>query len=228
MTINLNEIYNKLLKQYNHQGWWPLTDIEGNNPTKTGSIKGYHPKDYSFPKNKKQEFEICLGCILTQNTSWVNVEKAILNLRNNNLLDDNKILLEKEDKIKDLIKPAGFFNQKYNYIINFIKIYRELKTKPTREELLKIKGIGRETADSMLLFAFKIKTFVVDSYTKRILKNLNLIKEDMSYEEIKNIIESNFKGSVNEYQEFHALLVEHAKHFYQKKEDYKKDFLLEV
>ena len=77
----LKRVYNILLKKYGFQGWWPLLDCNGTNPTKTGLIKGYHPKDYSYPGNNKQRFEICIGAILTQNTSWPQVEKALLNIK---------------------------------------------------------------------------------------------------------------------------------------------------
>ena len=69
----INKIYEKLLDEYSYQGWWPLLDYDGSNPTKTGSIQGYHPKDYSFPNNGMQQFEIIMGAILTQNTSWPSV-----------------------------------------------------------------------------------------------------------------------------------------------------------
>ena len=218
----INLIYKLLLKEYREQGWWPLMKLKNK----------YHPKDYSYPNSKEDTFEICLGCILTQNTSWKNVDKALTNLYIKNLLNHKKIKQEKEETIKKLLKPAGYFNQKYNYIINFINFFEKLTTNDftnvERKELLKIKGIGNETADSMLLYAFKQKEFVVDAYTKRILTNLKIIKGNEDYLEIKKLIENNFKGQVKEYQEYHALIVEHAKEFYQKKEDYKNDFLLKM
>lgn len=77
---NINLIYDKLLKTYSYQGWWPIIGYDGSNPTKTGAVKGYHPKDYSFPRNSKEQFEIIMGSVLTQNTSWPSVEKALGNL----------------------------------------------------------------------------------------------------------------------------------------------------
>lgn len=77
---NINLIYDKLLKTYSYQGWWPIIGYDGSNPTKTGAVKGYHPKDYSFPRNSKEQFEIIMGSVLTQNTSWPSVEKALNNL----------------------------------------------------------------------------------------------------------------------------------------------------
>ena len=77
---NINLIYDKLLKTYSYQGWWPIIGYDGSNPTKTGAVKGYHPNDYSFPRNSNEQFEIIMGSVLTQNTSWPSVEKALNNL----------------------------------------------------------------------------------------------------------------------------------------------------
>ena len=214
----INKIYEKLLDEYSYQGWWPLLDYDGLNPTKTGSIQGYHPKDYSFPNNGMQQFEIIMGAILTQNTSWPSVEKALINL--NELIDftPSEVLNLDEDKFKEAIRPAGYYNQKYDYLRNMAEFYLSLEGKtPTRSELLEVKGIGNETADSILLFAYKEKEFIVDSYTKRILSYLGLIDSNDGYLKVKNFSEDEFKGDIFQYQEFHALIVEHAKRFYLKK-----------
>ena len=97
------KIYNKLYSTYGPQGWWPLLDHKGINPTKTGSINGYHINDYSFPKNENQKFEICLGPILTQNTNWINVEKALIKLNNKKL---NFIHVPKGIKYSDVSKKT--------------------------------------------------------------------------------------------------------------------------
>ncbi len=226
----LINIYNTLLKKYGKQGWWPLTDIDGCNPTKTGCIKGYHPNDYSYPKNKQQIFEICMGAILTQNTSWANVEKAILNLKEKQLLNPNNILNTKKEIISECIRPAGYYNQKADYLKNFSNFFINIKNNvPTREQLLTIKGIGKETADSILLYAYNIPSFIIDTYTKRILKNINLInQEDNNYDKIKEKIENELKKDTIIYQEFHALLVEHAKRYYSKKPYGKECFLRNI
>ncbi|MDL2270882.1 endonuclease III domain-containing protein [Methanobrevibacter sp. OttesenSCG-928-I08] len=217
----INLIYNKLMDTYSPQGWWPLINHDGVNPTKTGSITGYHPGNYEFPRNSKEQFEIIMGAILTQNTSWVGVEKALLNLKNligfeaEQLL---KIANSNEDKFKEAIKPAGYYNQKTEYLKNISEFYINLNGQtPLREDLLKVKGIGNETADSILLFAYKEKEFIVDAYTKRIFSYLGLINEKDSYLKIKSLIEDNFTGDVIDYEEYHALLVEHAKRYYSKK-----------
>jgi endonuclease-3 related protein len=226
--ITISKFYDCLLNKYGHQGWWPLMDIKGENPTKTGSIKGYHPNNYDYPKSNIQRFEICVGAILTQNTSWENVEKALLNMKKHNLINPNRILNSKDDVIKDAIKPTGYFNQKTRKLREFSKFYIELndkdksntKKEPTREELLKVWGIGKETADSILLYAYKKPVFVVDTYTKRIFKNIGWPSEN--YDIIQDFIHKNFSKDYRIYQEFHALLVEHAKRYYSKK-PYKRD-----
>ena len=207
-------LYEKLFGLYMHQGWWPLLDCEhlGVNPTKTGSMRGYHPNDYSYPKNDKQRFEICIGAILTQNTSWQNVEKALRNLYGEKLLDAKKILKTSDEKISLMIKPSGYFNQKTKKLKKFSKFYVGLKGRaPSREELLDVWGVGPETADSILLYAYNIPSFVVDAYTRRILIEMKIIKKDVTYDSIKRLFEKNISKDYKVYQEYHALLVEHAK-----------------
>lgn len=224
---NLNLIFDKLLKTYSYQGWWPFIGYGGVNPTKTGVISGYHPKDYDFPKDTNQKFEIVIGSILTQNTTWPSVEQALNNL--NKLVDfDPLSILEfannNEEPFKNAIRCAGFVNQKTEYLKNIANFYIDLKEDldnedeiPSRKDLLNVKGIGNETADSILLFAHKQKEFKVDAYTKRIFTYLGYIKENDSYMSIKNFFETNFSGDVNMFQEYHALIVEHAKRYYSKK-----------
>lgn len=209
--------YRRLLKIYGPQGWWPLLDLHdgkiGKNPTKTGSIKGYHPNDYSFPKNNAQRFEICIGAICTQNTNWSNVEKALLNLRAARLLDAKHLAISNDAILKICIRPAGYYNQKAKKLKIFARYYSILKrSTPTRDQLLALWGIGPETADSILLYAFKVPTFVVDAYTKRFLLQEGLIEGHETYDTIKRLFERNLPQSVKIYQEFHALIVEHMKH----------------
>lgn len=216
--MTLNEIFEKLLDTYSYQGWWPITDYDGENPTKTGSTQGYHPGDYSFPRNSPERFEIIIGAVLTQNTSWPQVEKSISNLKQLTDLTPYEILNLNEDDFKLAIKPSGYFNQKYNYLRNVSQFYISLDGQtPERKKLLSVKGIGPETADSILLYAYGEKEFVVDAYTRRIFSYLGLIDEKDSYNKIKKLFEDNFDGGVNDYQEYHALIVEHAKNHYLKK-----------
>ena len=217
----IQQIYKALYKEYGPQGWWPLIDYKGNNPTKTGSIKGYHPGDYNLPETQNQRFEICIGSILTQNTGWVNTERALTNLKKLHSLAPTPLMILQDDELKLAIKPTGYFNQKAKKIRGFTEFYITLNDRtPTREELLSIWGIGKETADSILLYAFKIPTFVIDAYTRRIFSNLGLIEKNAEYDKIKSLFENNLKPNLIVYQEYHALIVEHAKRHYSKKTEH--------
>ncbi|MFQ5406344.1 MAG: hypothetical protein ACE5DI_04265, partial [Candidatus Micrarchaeia archaeon] len=208
--LKAKQLYKKLLQKYGPQGWWPLSGFR-NNPT-TGSVKGYHPSDYSFPKTSNQRFEICTGAILTQNTSWVQAEKALLNLKKIKALNPKSLNKTPLTKITRMIRPAGYFNQKAKKLKIFANFFLKLKGKtPSRKELLETWGIGEETADSMLLYAFKQPQFVVDAYTKRILERTKSVKKGASYAQAKHFFEQQLKPNTPLFQEFHALLVEHAK-----------------
>ncbi|ADZ09330.1 HhH-GPD family protein [Methanobacterium lacus] len=212
-------IYTQLYDLYGPQGWWPLQDIvSGLTPTKSGAQTGYHPLDYKLPKTPNQRFEIILGTILTQNTAWTSAEKALKNLKNLDVIDPKKILSIDTETLKAAIKCAGFLNQKANYIIGIAEFFNELDGEiPTRKELLSVKGVGNETADSILLYAYKQPFFVVDAYTKRIFTQLKLVNEKDSYLEIKKKFESNLPQDYKLFNEYHALIVEHAKRYYSKK-----------
>ncbi len=210
--MKLGKLYETFFRAYGAQGWWPLLGVKGTNPTKTGSVKGYHPGDYSFPRTDAQRFEICVGAILTQNTAWPNVEKALQNLKKIGAINPKKILELEQAQLAGGIKPAGYFNQKAKKLKIFSKFYLGLGGRtPPREELLCVWGVGPETADSILLYAYKVPTFVVDAYTKRIASRLGLVGEKAGYGEVKAFFEKRVKPDLKDYQEFHALLVEHAK-----------------
>lgn len=221
----IHKIYKELYKEYGPQGWWPFIEWNETNENKTGNTEGYHILDYSFPKNEKQIFEVCLGSILTQNTTFVSVVKALNNLYAINALMPTTIKALDIDVLKEAIRPAGYYNQKSSYILNFIEFYESLAGRiPTREELLAVKGIGNETADSILLYAYNTPQFKVDAYTKRILLELELIDEKVKYMDIKNLIEKELSTIIKDekeltivYQEYHALIVEHCKRYYSKK-----------
>ncbi|MBN2141851.1 endonuclease III domain-containing protein [Candidatus Woesearchaeota archaeon] len=210
------EMYEDLLKRHGPQGWWPLLELhhqmKGTNPTKTGSVQGYHPGDFSYPHDLHQKFEICLGAILTQNTAWPNVEKALLNLKALDVIDPHKILEMSEEILKGAIRSAGYFNQKARKIKVFSEFFVSLKGRnPTREQLLGLWGIGPETADSILLYAYKQPLFVVDAYTRRIFSEKGLFAKDAAYDEIKAVFEAALPKDWKLYQEYHALLVEQGK-----------------
>lgn len=222
-AANLTGYYHRLLRTYGPQGWWPLLECKGTNPTKTGSINGYHPGDHSYPQTERQRFEICVGAILTQNTAWPNVEKALRNLDREHLLDPHRMLHADEDALRQLIRPAGYFNQKAKKLKIFAAWYLKLEKRvPSREELLGIWGVGPETADSILLYAYGVPEFVVDAYTKRILSDMKLVEPTASYDKTKTFCAKRLPRDVAVYQEFHALLVEHAKRLKNTPNDPKK------
>ncbi len=202
MNAKVMAIYEALLKHYGPQGWWPV-------------LGSYHPGDYGYPRNEEEAFEIIAGAVLTQNTAWTSVERALENLRRIEALNPCKILTLSWDVLKSAIRPAGFFNQKAIYLREIALLFAGLKGRtPSRKELMSVKGVGNETADSILLYAYKRPEFVIDAYTKRIATALGLAERGAGYMELKDLFESNLPRDVAIYQEYHALLVEHAKRFY--------------
>ena len=194
------EIYKQLLKAFGNQNWWP---VENN----------FHPK----------EWEICAGAILTQNTNWNNVEKALNNMRKAGCVTIEDVLEIDEKDLRELIKPAGFYKQKAERLKIFAEAVgssENLKTflrKTSRENLLRIKGIGPETADSILLYAGNRRFFVVDAYTKRVFSRLGFFPENQNYETVRKFFEKNLPKNIKIYKEFHALIVKLAKDFCRKK-----------
>ena len=199
---NLLQSFQELLHRFNYQGWWPIFE--------KGKLR-YHPRDYSYPKTKAQAFEISLGAILTQNTNWKNAAKALENLYKNDLIHPKKIL--NSENLAGLIRSSGYYNQKAERLktlaenFEHISEYKELEEK--RKFLLSLKGIGKETADSILLYAFKEPIFVVDAYTRRFLKTKGLILKE--YDEYRELFESQLPKDYKIYNEYHALLVEWGK-----------------
>ncbi len=218
MSESILKIYEKLYKLYGPQGWWPLMDLESENLDKTGATHGYHPLNYEFPKTELQKYEIIIGSVLTQNTAWTSAEKALRNLKNLNAVNPNGLLQLDEDVLREAVRPAGFLNQKSAYLQEITRFFLSLEGRiPTRNETLKVKGVGNETADSILLYAYKKPEFVVDTYTRRIFSHLGFVDEKISYMDLKNMFEDNLPENVPLYQEYHALIVEHAKRYYRRK-----------
>ncbi len=188
----LLQLYDLLLGSYGPQGWWP-----GETP-----------------------FEIMVGAILTQNTAWSNVEIAIRNLKQAGLLSADSILQQSQEKLARLIRPSGYFNVKSQRLKNFCRFLQQnggeselgkLGTDDLRLALLSVNGVGPETADDMLLYAFKRPVFVIDAYTRRITSRLGLATGSETYEELRQGFETGLGPDVGLYNEFHALLVRHAK-----------------
>ncbi len=190
------EIYNALYSHFGPQHWWPGNTM----------------------------IEISVGAILTQNTAWSNVEKAIRNLKRG-----NKLSIKALDKISsaecaEIIRPAGYFNVKSRRLKNFITMLKKefsgsikrmsrLNIEQAREKLLNVNGIGRETADSILLYALEKPVFVIDAYTRRILSRHDCIQGDEDYDVLRQMFERFLKKDVQLYNEYHALIVMTGKHF---------------
>ncbi len=202
LQIPLHKIYQELYQHFGPQGWWP-----GDTP-----------------------FEIMVGAILTQNTNWKNVEKAILNLKRAKVLTPVKLHALPVPALAQLIKPAGYFNVKAKRLKNFLDfLFVEYKGKLSlmakedlavlREKLLNVNGIGPETADSMLLYAFDQPTFVVDAYTKRFMSRHRWIEHDHDYHGVQRIFHSELKRDHQYFNEYHALIVRLAKDFCRTKEN---------
>lgn len=192
----VNSIYKKLYSYFGPQHWWPA----------------------------ETAFEVMLGAILTQNTAWTNVEKAILCLKKKKLLNPWKLKKAPLKKIAACIVPAGYYNIKAKRLKEFLKYFFKnyqadirkmslVSQAALREELLAVNGIGPETADSILLYALNKPVFVVDAYTKRIFSRHNLIKEDASYNEAQEFFLKRLKESAQLFNQYHALLVKLGKDF---------------
>ncbi|MBI1935687.1 endonuclease III domain-containing protein [Candidatus Woesearchaeota archaeon] len=202
-------IYTNLFSSFGPQLWWPVTP------------QGKLQPDYSGgPKNEKQQLEVCFGAILTQNTNWKNVEKAIVELNKNNLINIDKISKIKKQKLAEIIKSSGYHNQKAMKLKNFcdflLKRYNGnlkelfcLDILELRKELLSVNGIGPETADSIILYSAKKPIFVVDAYTKRIFQRLGF--KEQSYGGLQQLFMKSLENSEKLFNEYHALLVELGK-----------------
>jgi len=169
-------------------------------------------------------FEVMVGAILTQNTSWSNVEKAISNLKVRALLDPEHLDRISERELAGLIKPAGYFNLKAGRLKNLVTLVMaagggdppRLLDKPLKElraDLLAVSGIGPETADSILLYAAGYPVFVIDAYTRRILARHDLVKGDETYENLQEFFMQNLSPDPVLFNEYHALLVRLGKFF---------------
>ncbi|HUT29093.1 MAG TPA: endonuclease III domain-containing protein [Sedimentisphaerales bacterium] len=192
----LAEIYQLLFDRFGPQHWWP----------------------------GETQFEIMVGAILTQNTNWQNVEKAIANLKAADALSAEALHHTDIAELAQLIRPAGYFNVKAKRLKSFIdwlftsyggelaKLER-IDTDRLREELLSVKGIGRETADSILLYALNREIFVVDAYTARVAVRHSLIEPEADYEQLRDLFQSNLPQDVQLFNEYHALLVRVGKEF---------------
>jgi endonuclease III related protein len=202
--------YRDLLNRYGKQGWWPVR-------TEWGS-HGYHPEEDSLPRTRLGRFEICIGAILTQNTAWTNVEKALDSLQRNSCTDPESILRAKTDTLQEWVRSAGYYKAKSAYLKHIASWFlatdeaMESQTmEKARQELLAVKGVGPETADSILLYAYGKLTFVIDAYTRRFLARHGLATGKESYGHLRSLMMDSLPKDLWLYQEFHALIVADAK-----------------
>jgi endonuclease-3 related protein len=190
MNPPIDDAFQSLFERYGEQHWWPA----------------------------ETRFEMMLGAILTQNTAWTNVEIALSNLRNADALNFQSLETATRDEIAEWIRPAGYFNQKSGYIKAMIETLRNrfnssldelfaLETSNLRNELLSWKGIGPETADSIILYAAERPVFVVDAYTKRICSRHGWMDEKATYNEIANLFTDRLPTDVQLFSEYHAMIV---------------------
>jgi endonuclease-3 related protein len=192
MILDIKSVYQVLREQHGKQEWWPGDSA----------------------------FEIMIGAILTQNTAWTNVEKALANLKQAGVLSLPGILDIAQDSLAKLIRPSGYYNQKAERLQGFcawlseqggINSLQQRDTLDLRKDLLAIHGIGPETADDILLYALDRPVFIVDAYTRRLFSRLDLIAGQEKYDELRLQFEKRLNGDVNLYNEYHALIVIHAK-----------------
>ncbi|MEW6601259.1 MAG: endonuclease III domain-containing protein [Nitrospirota bacterium] len=192
----LVKIYQALFSHFGPQHWWP-----GDTP-----------------------FEIAVGAILTQNTNWGNVEKAINNLKDSASLDALVLHKMPHAKLASLIKPAGYFNVKAKRLKHFlaflsdhykgaIENMNDQDLHQLRHQLLEVNGIGPETADSILLYALDKPVFVIDAYTKRVLIRHKIVPESVTYHETQELFHKNLPVDAALYNEYHALFVMTGKHY---------------
>jgi len=187
VTKHLLQIYRILFEEYGAQHWWPADTRD----------------------------EVIIGAILTQNTNWKNVEKAISNLKKKQLLSLSALSPVDIAMITDCIRAAGHYNQKAERLKLVSNALKEYIVPPVSNEfrafLLSLKGIGPETADSILLYAYNLPYFVVDTYTKRIFSRLGIIGEQSNYSYFQGFFHRFLEPTVQLFNEYHALIVRHAK-----------------
>jgi len=199
-TESLLQMYRAMLETLGPSRWWPA----------------------------QSPFEVAVGVILTQNTTWGNVEKAIANLREYDLLTPGRMATVTDEELERHIQPSGFYRQKTRKLRAFLNFLDEAdgfdfiglerwETPELRDRLLKVKGIGPETADSILLYALGRPVFVVDAYTARICHRHGLVPEDVGYDELQALFTDRLPEDAALFNEYHALLVRVGKDWCRKK-----------
>jgi len=169
-------------------------------------------------------FEVCVGAILTQNTAWDNVEKAINNLKAKNVMSIKTILSAHNEELAQLIKPSGYLNQKAKYLKGFcmfltknrLSKLKKMEMMKARGLVLNVNGVGKETADSILLYALDFPIFVVDAYTKRVFLRVGVVEDDVSYDELQSLFHMELLTDVEFFKDYHAQIVMLAKTYCRK------------
>lgn len=208
-------IYSALISSLGPQGWWPVTP--------QGKLRPEYKRRRFYLKTDRERFEVAAGAILTQNTAWKNVEKAILNLNIAGGVTPEVILATSPERLRELIRPSGYFTQKEKKLRLFAEyVYKRhggqlgkwLKgpLENVHAELLGLWGVGPETADSILLYAGERETFVVDAYTLRFASRMGWLKNP-DYNAAKKFFETALPHDLEVYNEFHALIVALGKDF---------------
>ncbi len=197
MEQQLTDIYARLYARFGAQHWWP---------------------------QHAGAFEVIVGAILTQNTAWTNVEKAMANLRRARLLTPARMHRAPAARLARLIRPSGYFNLKTKKLKAFTRflfaahrgslarLFRR-ETATLRAELLAVYGIGPETADSIILYAARQPVFVIDAYTRRIMARLGLARDDAAYDELQRLFMEHLPREERLFNEYHALLVALGKNY---------------
>jgi len=209
-------LYRQLLAEYGPQGWWPVPSRGGTGRRRGFDALGYHPADYRTPRAPAARFEVIMGAVLTQNTAWTNAAAALVRLREAGIRLPADLLALSQDELAGLIRSSGYFNQKAKKLASIAAFFSgpgalSPAGAPARAALLSEWGIGPETADSILLYAFHVPVFVVDAYTRRILARVGLIGGRETYGDIQDLFHSSIKRSAPRHNELHALIVQHAK-----------------
>lgn len=218
MKKKINSAYKKLLAKLGHKiqgsrretrNSRRLADQEDDHRSAKLETCSWWPADSNY--------EVVVGAILTQNTNWNNVEKAIANIKAAGKLNEAGILRMPRTELEELIRCSGFYRQKAERLKLATKKWIELRNEHDmlaiehlRNALLSVKGIGKETADSIILYAFHKPIFVIDAYTRRFCKE-HFDFEAKEYDEYRTLFESNLERDVNLFKEYHALIVEWAK-----------------
>lgn len=215
----VQRVYATLLKAFGPQGWWPVTPRGAAAPV-------YVPRSYG-PRSAPEIAEICAGAILTQNTAWTNVEKALAGLRGAGLFSPDAIADCRLPRLAAAIRPSGYYRQKARRLRDFFararrehpegfgSWFRGVSADSLRRELLSYRGVGPETADSMVLYAAGRPSFVIDAYTRRIGERLG-VGRGADYDRWQKIFEDGLPPRADIYNEYHALLVRLGKDFCRK------------